>query len=208
MTGTGGARRVLCGLLVGTVLALGGASVAGATEHDATPDGGAVDVRIDFGVEFAGQPASILVLQSESDPAAPADEDIAFVTEVMVDDAGIGTFRAALPSGLDYWLATTAQGGERYVAMLDGSEVGGGDEDGDGGDSDGGSDGGSDGDTDTDGSDDGGGPGSDGAGSAGDASDQLGVTGMPSWFLPAGLLAASALLAGGVLLARRRSVRG
>lgn len=67
------------------------------------------------------RPASILILDADADPAAPEASDIAYVTEVVLDAEGTASFTAALPDGLDYWLASSVPGGERYVAMLDGS---------------------------------------------------------------------------------------
>lgn len=197
---------------LGTLLALSGASAASAAEHDATTTDGVADVRIQFGAEFAGATATVLVLDADADPDAPVQTDIAYVTEIVADAEGTASFRAVLPDGLDYWLASTVTDGDRYVAMLDGSEGGPGDGDPgdgdtDGGDTDGGTDGGDGGESGDDGNP---GSGSDsGAGgsvSEGSGDADLATTGMAAWLVPAGLLAAGGLIAaGGALLRRRRA---
>ncbi|WP_423494539.1 hypothetical protein IM711_02505 [Microbacterium esteraromaticum] len=117
--------RAGCALALGAVLALAGAQAASAAEHEATTSEGVAEVRIAFGAEFAGAAATVLVLDADADPYAPTQGDIAYVAEVVADAEGAASFRAALPAGLDYWLASTPAEGERYVAMLDGSAGGG-----------------------------------------------------------------------------------
>ncbi|MGO1630387.1 MAG: hypothetical protein ACTH1M_09665 [Microbacterium sp.] len=197
-----------------------GTGAAAAAEHEASAEATEVTVRIDFGGTHAEQDASVLVLDSGADPDAPTEADIAFASQVVLDEAGTASFTAHLEDGLDYWLASTADE-ERYVAMLDGS-AGGGD---DGSDDDGSGDDGSDGDgsggddgsgddgsgTDGDGTDGSGDDSDDGADSGGDAvaesggdDGDLAVTGMAWWLIPAGLLGGAALVAGGTVLTRRR----
>lgn len=204
----------LAGLFV-----LGTAASAGAVEHDASSSDGVATIRIAYGPEFADHRASVLVLDAEADPNAPRQDDIAFVTEVVADADGTAQLRVQLPRDLDYWLASTVDGGERYVARLDAS--GGGDGGGNGGgDGDGGDDGGG---GDGDGGVGGDGGGSDG-GNHGGGSDvdaggrgpgsgpghasgsDLATTGMPAWILPGGLLLAAALGAAGLGL-RRAGIR-
>lgn len=197
-----------------------GTGAAAAAEHEASAEATEVTVRIDFGGTHAEQDASVLVLDSGADPDAPTEADIAFASQVVLDEAGTASFTAHLEDGLDYWLASTADE-ERYVAMLDGS-AGGGD---DGSDDDGSGDDGSDGDgsggddgsgddgsgTDGDGTDGSGDDSDDGADSGGDEvaesggdDGDLAVTGMAWWLIPAGLLGGAALVAGGTVLTRRR----
>lgn len=197
-----------------------GTGAAAAAEHEASAEATEVTVRIDFGGTHAEQDASVLVLDSGADPDAPTEADIAFASQVVLDEAGTASFTAHLEDGLDYWLASTADE-ERYVAMLDGS-AGGGD---DGSDDDGSGDDGSDGDgsggddgsgddgsgTDGDGTDGSGDDSDDGADSGGDAvaesggdDGDLAVTGMAWWLIPVGLLGGAALVAGGTVLTRRR----
>ncbi|SJM44342.1 Cellulose-binding domain protein [Frigoribacterium sp. JB110] len=197
-----------------------GTGAAAAAEHEASAEATEVTVRIDFGGTHAEQDASVLVLDSGADPDAPTEADIAFASQVVLDEAGTASFTAHLEDGLDYWLASTADD-ERYVAMLDGS-AGGGD---DGSDDDGSGDDGSDGDgsggddgsgddgsgTDGDGTDGSGDDSDDGADSGGDEvaesggdDGDLAVTGMAWWLIPAGLLGGAALVAGGTVLTRRR----
>ncbi|WP_417510849.1 hypothetical protein [Microbacterium sp.] len=195
-----------CGAIVlGITVAVGVPLMASAAEHDATTADGVADVRIDFGTGAAERTATVLVLDADADPDAPTEANIAYVAEVPTDASGVASFRAVLPEGLDYWLASTVDGGERYVAMLDGSvpddgSNGGddGDGDGDGGDGDGGSDGGGTGDN-------GSGTGSNEDGKNDPAADgDLATTGLAEWVLPAGLLAAGGLIAAGTALVRRR----
>ncbi len=200
--------RAAGALALGAVLAVGGVHAAGAAEHDATTSEGVAEVRIAFGAEFAGATATVLVLDADADPHAPAQDDIAYVAEVVADAEGTAAFRAALPAGLDYWLASTPADGERYVAMLDGS-VGGGDGtggDGDGGGSDGGGDGGDGTGGDGDGSgSSGGGPGGEAGGPDSGRDGDLATTGQAAWLLPLGIVLAGGLIATGAVLYRRRS---
>ncbi|WDH79034.1 hypothetical protein PTQ19_00915 [Microbacterium esteraromaticum] len=208
-------------LALGAVLALAGAQAAGATEHEATTSEGVAEVRIAFGTEFAGATTTVLVLDADADPHAPAQGDIAYVAEVVADAEGTAAFRAALPAGLNYWLASTPAEGERYVAMLDGSAGGGDGGDGSGGDGDGsGGDGdGSGGEGDGSGGDGSGGDGegngsdgdADGSDAGGDGSDagaegDLATTGQAAWLLPLGIVLAGGLITTGAVLYRRRSV--
>ncbi|MGP6172165.1 hypothetical protein ACTU6V_13275 [Microbacterium sp. A204] len=182
-----------CGAIVlGIAVAVGAPLMASAAEHDATTADGVADVQIDFGTGAAERTATVLVLDANADPDAPTEANIAYVAEVPTDASGVASFRAVLPEGLDYWLASTVDGGERYVAMLDGSVP----DDG----SNGGGDGGGTGDNGT-----GTGTGSDQGGKNAPAADgDLATTGLAEWVLPAGLLAAGGLIAAGTALARRR----
>ncbi|MGP6177652.1 hypothetical protein ACTU6U_10155 [Microbacterium sp. A196] len=182
-----------CGAIVlGIAVAVGTPLMASAAEHDATTADGVADVQIDFGTGAAERTATVLVLDANADPDAPTEANIAYVAEVPTDASGVASFRAVLPEGLDYWLASTVDGGERYVAMLDGSVP----DDG----SNGGGDGGGTGDNGT-----GTGTGSDQGGKNAPAADgDLATTGLAEWVLPAGLLAAGGLIAAGTALARRR----
>jgi len=199
------AARTCGAILLGTVTAITGAGMALAAEHDATTTDGVAEVRVDFGTDSADRAATVLVLDADADPDAPAESDIAYVAEVLTDAEGIASFRAALPEGLDYWLASTVDGGDRYVAMLDGSEGGGGGDD--GGDGDGGDNGGGEGGTgDGDGGSGDGGSGHNGEGDAA-TGDDLATTGIDAWVLPASLLVAGGLIAAGTTLVRRRRAR-
>ncbi|MGO2684143.1 hypothetical protein [Microbacterium sp.] len=196
-----------CGaFLLGTVMAVAGAGMAIAAEHDATTTDGVAEVQVDFGTDFADRSATVLVLDADADPDAPAESDIAYVAEVLTNAEGVAAFRASLPDGLDYWLASTVDGGDRYVAMLDGS--GDGDDGGDGG-GDGGGGGGGDGES--EGKDDGGsadgGSGGNAENDAASTDGDLATTGIASWVLPSSLLAACGLIAAGTALVRRRRAR-
>lgn len=210
--------RIGGAIALGTLLSLSGAQIASAAEHDATTADGVASVQIDFGTEFAGATATVLVLDADADPKAPEESDIAYVAEVLTDEQGIASFRAALPGGLDYWLASTVTGGERYVAMLDGSE--GVDPGGDGGDGDGTGDGDGSGDGDGTGDGDGGGAGgSEGGGGGGAGSDaggqgsdtaadgDLATTGLAAWMVPVGVVIAGGLITTGATLMHRRRAR-
>lgn len=205
--------RAGCALALGAVLALAGAQAAGAAEHEATTSEGVAEVRIAFGAEFAGAATTVLVLDADADPYAPTQGDIAYVAEVVADAEGAASFRAALPAGLDYWLASTPAEGERYVAMLDGSAGGGdggGDGDGSGGDGSGGDGSGGDG-SGGDGEGDGSDGDADGSDAGGDGSDagaegDLATTGQAAWLLPLGIVLAGGLITTGAVLYRRRSV--
>ncbi|MGO2745303.1 hypothetical protein [Microbacterium sp.] len=197
-----------CGaILLGTALAVAAPVMAAAAEHDATTTEGTADVRIDFGTEFADKTATVLVLDADANPDAPTQASIAYVTEVLTDADGVASFHAALPEGLDYWLASTVDGGDRYVAMLDGSEGGSGGEDGDpggpGGDD--GNGGTGDAGTGTDGGTGGNGSASpDGGQGDADTDGDLATTGLAAWVIPSGLLVAGSLIAAGTALVRRR----
>lgn len=196
-----------CAIGLAGLFVLGTAVSAGAVEHDASSSDGVATIRIAYGPEFADHRASVLVLDAEADPNAPRQDDIAFITEVVADADGTGQLRVQLPRDLDYWLATTVDGGERYVARLDASGGGGGDGDGGGDGGDGGGDGGG-----SDGGNHGGGTdvdaGARGPGSGPDHASEsdLATTGMPAWILPGGLLLAAALGAAGLGL-RRAGIR-
>lgn len=197
-------RRCGGAIALGAVLAVGGAHAASATEHDATTSEGTAEVRIAFGAEFAGATATVLVLDADADPHAPAQGDIAYVSEVIADADGTAAFRATLPAGLDYWLASTPEDGVRYVAMLDGSAGGGDGDGGSGGDGPGGDGPGGDGnDGDGSGAGDGGADG-EGSSSGADHEGDLATTGQPAWLLPVGIMLGAGLIAGGTVLYRRR----
>lgn len=198
-----------CAIGLAGLFVLGTAASAGAVEHEASSSDGVATIRIAYGPEFAEHRASVLVLDAEADPNAPRQDDIAFVTEVVADADGTAQLRVQLPRDLDYWLASTVDGGERYVARLDasGGGDGGGDGDGGGGGGDGGGDGGG-----SDGGNHGGGTdvdaGGRGPGSGPDHASEsdLATTGVPAWILPGGLLLAAALGAAGLGL-RRAGIR-
>ncbi|MGX1794129.1 hypothetical protein ACWIDW_14440 [Microbacterium sp. NPDC055312] len=193
-----------CAIGLAGLFVLGTAASAGAVEHEASSSDGVATIRIAYGSEFAEHRASVLVLDAEADPNAPRQDDIAFVTEVVADADGTAQLRVQLPRDLDYWLASTVDGGERYVARLDasGGGDGGGDGDGGGGGGDGGGDGGSDGGNHGGGTDvDAGGRGP-GSGPDHASESDLATTGVPAWILPGGLLLAAALGAAGLGLRR------
>ncbi|KDA06172.1 hypothetical protein DC31_12120 [Microbacterium sp. CH12i] len=202
------AAQALGAILLGAVLAIAAPVMANATEHDATTTDGTADVHIDFGTEFADTTATVLILDADADPDAPTEASIAYVAEVLTDAEGVASFRASLPEGLDYWLASAADGGERYVAMLDGSEGSpGGDGSGDG-DAGGDDDAGDSGDGAGDGGSDGGfGSGDSGQNDAASDKGDLATTGLAAWILPSSLLVAGVLIAAGTTLVRRRRAR-
>lgn len=74
---------------------------------------------------LAGESLSVLILDDDADAADPAAEDIVFIEQYELDDAGAIDFRVQLPTAAleDYDIAlNTAAGTERYLASLAGGE--------------------------------------------------------------------------------------
>lgn len=113
-------------VLAGGLVLTGSASAAGPLTHTTTLDGDRAVVTVDGAPEFAGKDLSVLVLGQDADPFAPTAADIVYANQLVLDDAGNATFRVVVPEADlgSYVLAlnTSAQT-ERYVAVLDGSEI-------------------------------------------------------------------------------------
>ena len=125
-------NRIATYLAVTGALAIGGlalstsAIAADPFAHQATVDGDRVNIVVVGEAALAGEEVSVLILSGDADPSEPAVEDVVYANQLVLDADGDTTFRVALPTTelAEYVIAMTTSGDtERYVAVLDGSEV-------------------------------------------------------------------------------------
>ncbi|MPV36313.1 hypothetical protein [Georgenia subflava] len=125
-------NRIVTSVTAVGVLALGGLALstsASATDpfaHVATVAGDRVDVVIAGEGALAGEEVSILILDGDADPWDPVVADIVYANQLVLDAEGDASLRVALPTTEleDYVIALNTSGEtERYVALLDGSEL-------------------------------------------------------------------------------------
>lgn len=205
-------KNLFVALALGFALSLApvaSASAAAVLDHTAEMTGSTVSVQVTASIDVAGQSVSVVILSADSSMAAPDRDDIVYLSEMLLDDAGSLVFDAVLPVPPmdDYVLSLSTSGADRYLALLgSGIAVDPGDEDGDGNPGGDGGDGGSQGGDGGDGGSTGGDSGSAGGSDDATGSDNvLGATGssIAWWVIGTGF----ALTVVGVVMVRLRSKR-
>lgn len=127
--------RYLAASWVTVVFGLAGASSAVADTQDVPElshvatlaEAAVADITVSSSEALAGEELSVLILDDDADVERPAPADIVFIEQYELDDAGAVDFRVQLPTEAlqDYDIAlNTAAGTERYVASLDGENIG------------------------------------------------------------------------------------
>lgn len=97
---------------------------APALSHQAQPgDSTTATVAVTSSDALAGESLTVLIMNDDADAADPATEDVVFIEQIELDDAGATDFHVQLPTEVleDYDIAlNTAAGTDRYLAPLAG----------------------------------------------------------------------------------------
>lgn len=118
-------------LAVALGLLSAGTAAAGTTEapglsHQAQPgDSTTATVTVTSSDALAGESLTVLIMNDDADASDPATEDVVFIEQIELDDAGATDFHVQLPTEVleDYEIAlNTAAGTDRYLAPLVGAE--------------------------------------------------------------------------------------
>lgn len=116
---------VACGLL-GAGTATAATTDVPVLSHQAEPgDSTTASVTISSSDALAGESLTVLILKDDADAADPAADDVVFIEQYELDDAGTTDFQVQLPSDVleDYDIAlNTAADTERYLAPLVGAD--------------------------------------------------------------------------------------
>ena len=108
-----------------------GTAAAGTTEapglsHQAQPgDSTTATVTVTSSDALAGESLTVLIMNDDADASDPATEDVVFIEQIELDDAGATGLQVQLPTEVleDYDIAlNTAAGTDRYLAPLAGEE--------------------------------------------------------------------------------------
>src|SRR5699024_4527606 len=99
---------------------------APALSHQAEPgDSTTATVTVTSSDALAGEDVTVLIMNDDADASDPATEDVVFIEQIELDDAGATGLQVQLPTEVleDYDIAlNTAAGTGRYLAPLAGEE--------------------------------------------------------------------------------------
>ena len=112
--------------LLGAGTAAADTTDAPALSHQAEPgDSTTVTVTVTSSDALAGEDVTVLIMNDDADASDPATEDVVFIEQIELDDAGATGLQVQLPTEVleDYDIAlNTAAGTGRYLAPLAGEE--------------------------------------------------------------------------------------
>lgn len=110
--------------LFGATTAVADTTEAPALSHEAVAaDSATADISVTSSDVLAGESLTVLIINDGAEVSDPATDDVVFIEQYELDDAGTTEFAAQLPTDVleDYDIAmNTAAGTDRYVAPLAG----------------------------------------------------------------------------------------
>lgn len=110
--------------LFGATTAVADTTEAPALSHEAVAaDSATADISVTSSDVLAGESLTVLIINDGAEVSDPATDDVVFIEQYELDDAGTTDFAVQLPTDVleDYDIAmNTAAGTDRYVAPLAG----------------------------------------------------------------------------------------